>query len=85
MASIQNHNLPGAMVRLLMRKRGITIRDLAAKFKITMKRVREVRASGVRGFAANEWHYMITGAWLDLPRGGVSPPSCDSRLSRDGQ
>lgn len=65
MASIPDYKLPGAMVRRLMRKHGVTIRSVAEKYNITMKRVREVRANGVRGFAASEWHYMITGAWLD--------------------
>jgi hypothetical protein len=60
-----DYKLPGAMVRRLMRKRGMTIRALAAKHGLTMKRVREVRANGVRGFLANEWHYLITGQWLD--------------------
>jgi hypothetical protein len=57
--------LPDAAVRHLMRKHGVTIRVLAQRFDLTMKRVREVRAKGVSGFAASEWHYMITGAWLD--------------------
>lgn len=65
MANSPDYILPGTMVRRLMRKHGVTIRYLAQKFKITMKRVREVRAGGARGFAASEWHYMITGAWLD--------------------
>ena len=60
-----DYRLPGAMVCRLMRKHGVTIRALAAKHNITMKRVREVRVSGVRGFLANEWHYLITGQWLD--------------------
>lgn len=62
-----DYRLPGAMVRRLMRKHGITIRALAIKHGITMKRVREVRANGVRGFHANEWHYLVTGYWLDQP------------------
>jgi hypothetical protein len=60
-----NYSLPGAMVRRLMRARNLTIRALATKHNITMKRVREVRAYGVRGFLANEWHYLITDQWLD--------------------
>lgn len=67
MTASPDYRLPGAMVCRLMRKRGITIRALAQKWNITMTRVREVRMHGVRGFAANEWHYMITGAWLDGP------------------
>lgn len=65
MAITPDYKLPGAMVCRLMRKHGITIRSLAQKFGLTMKRVREVRAAGARGFAASEWHYMITGVWLD--------------------
>lgn len=60
-----DYRLPGAMVRRLMRKHGVTIRSLASTHSITMKRVREVRANGVRGFLANEWHRLITGQWLD--------------------
>lgn len=72
MASIPDYKLPGAMVRRLMRKHGVTIRSVAEQYNITMKRVREVRANGVHGFAASEWHYMITGAWLDdLPMQSV--------------
>lgn len=53
------------MIKRMMRKRGITIRALAERFQITQKRVREVRANGVTGFLASEWHYMLTGQWLD--------------------
>lgn len=67
MTASPDYRLPAAMVCRLMRKRGITIRALALKWNVTVKRVREVRTHGVRGFAANEWHYMITGAWLDGP------------------
>lgn len=66
MATIPDYNLPGAMVRRLMRSRGITIRALANRHGLTLARVREVRAHGVRGFLASEWHFMITGAWLDI-------------------
>lgn len=65
MASIPNYNISGAMIRRLMRNHGVTIRSLAQRFDLTMKRVRDVRAEGVRGFAASEWHYMICGVWLD--------------------
>lgn len=65
MANIPDYSLPGAMIRRLMRKHGVTIRALAIKYNITMKRVREVRSDGVRGFYANEWHFLITGVWLD--------------------
>lgn len=59
------HRLPGRMVCRLMRKHKVTIRALATKFNITQKRIREVRKDGVRGFLASEWHYLITGHWLD--------------------
>lgn len=65
MATIPDYRLPGAMVRRLMRKHGVTIRELAYKFGLTMKRVRQVRNEGARGFTASEWHFMITGVWLD--------------------
>ncbi len=48
-----------------MRKHGVTIRTLAQKYNVTIKRVRKVRAEGASGFAACEWYYMITGVWLD--------------------
>lgn len=66
MASIPSYRLSGRMVRRLMRKHGHTIRSLANRFKVTMKRVREVREDGARGFAAVEWHFLLTGIWLDL-------------------
>ena len=66
-----DYKLPGAMIRRLMRKHRVTIRSLAQKYDITMVRVREVRMKGVRGFYANEYHFMITGVWLDnLPSDG---------------
>lgn len=65
MATIPNSRLSGAMICRLMRQHNATIQDLADRFKITKKRIREVRLSGVTGFLASEWHYMITGAWLD--------------------
>lgn len=67
MTASSDYRLPGSMVRRLMRNRGITIRALARRWNVTMKRVRQVRKLGVRGFAANERQYMITGAWLDGP------------------
>lgn len=65
MAAIQNSRLSGVMICRLMRKHHITIQGLSERFQITKKRIREVRACGVAGFLASEWHYMITGAWLD--------------------
>lgn len=65
MATIPNYRLSGAMVRRLMRQHRVTIRSVAQKWNITMKRVREVRKDGATSFAASEWHFMITGRWLD--------------------
>lgn len=53
--------LTGDGVCRLMRKHKVTIRGIAQAYNITQKRVREVRANGVRGFLAAEWTYMITG------------------------
>lgn len=55
--------LSGPMVCTMMRKHKVTIAALAAKFNLTQKRVREVRAQGVTGFLAKEWTFMITGQW----------------------
>jgi hypothetical protein len=66
MATMENYRLTGLAVRSLMRTHGVTIRALARQYKVTLKRVREVRAVGVRGLAAIEWRYMITGVWIDL-------------------
>jgi hypothetical protein len=76
MASIPDYKLPGSMVRRLMRKHGVTIRTIAQKYHITMKRVREVRQDGARGFAASEWHFMITGVWLDGLRDISTADNC---------
>lgn len=59
----------GRVIRRLMRQHGVTIRGLALQHGLTMKRVREVRCQGAKaGFASNEWHWLITGKWLeDLP------------------
>lgn len=65
MAYIPDYKLPGAMVRRLMRKHGVTIKSMALQHQITMKRVRELRKDGARGFAASELHFLITGVWLD--------------------
>lgn len=58
--------LSGQEIRQLMRRHGKTISGLAAAFKLTQKRVREVRACGVTGFNAESWHFLITGAWPDV-------------------
>lgn len=83
MAQTPNYRLSGPMVRRLMRRHGVTIRSLAQQYNITMKRVREVRNEGVRGFAANEWHFIITGAWLDMPSAqATQTASIQTQLSK---
>lgn len=55
--------LTGPMLVSLMRKHRVKIRDLKAKYGLTLKRIREVRETGLSGFAAEEWCYLITGQW----------------------
>lgn len=55
--------LSGAQVRRLMRQHRQTIKGLAQAHGLTQKRIREVRRSGVDGFLAEEWHWMITSVW----------------------
>jgi len=70
--------LTGWKIRALMREHGATIRGIKAKHQITLKRTREVRANGVRGFAACEWFWIITGRWPDDP----VPPATSARPSQ---
>lgn len=55
--------LTGSMIVGLMRRNKVKMRDLKAKYGVTLKRIREVREKGVRGFAAAEWTMLITGKW----------------------
>ena len=55
--------LSGNMVRRLMRRHRVTMRDIKAKHQISLKRIREVRTGGVEGFFAAEWIFLITGQW----------------------
>lgn len=59
--------LTGTAIKRLMRKHGATLRGIKAQHKITLKRTREVRQTGVRGFLAAEWFWIITGRWPDEP------------------
>jgi len=61
----ENMVLTGTAIRRLMRKHGATLRGIKAQHQITLKRTREVRQSGVRGFLAAEWFWIITGRWPD--------------------
>lgn len=55
--------LTGQDICALMRKHGVTIRDLKARFGVTLKRTRYVRTNGVAGGFALDWIWMITGSW----------------------
>lgn len=57
--------IKGKTIRGLMRIHKLTIRGMAQKYDITMKRVREVRPKGVTGFSGDEWFMLITGKWPD--------------------
>jgi hypothetical protein len=59
----RSYRLSGGAIKRLMRNRGLTISGVAAKWSITRKRVREVRAEGVTGFMAENWFHMLTGQW----------------------
>lgn len=68
--------MSGAHVRMLMRRHGWTIRALAAQFKLTHKRVRDVRDRGVQGdLLVGEWLYMITGQWPEWARTDQADPA----------
>lgn len=57
--------LTGNGIKRLMRSHHVTMREIKSRYKITLKRIREVRANGVTGFAAEEWIFIITGKWPD--------------------
>lgn len=58
--------LSGREIASLMRRHKKTIRCIAKAHKITLKRIREVRAKGVEGFFAEDWTFIITGEWPRL-------------------
>jgi hypothetical protein len=64
--------ITGTQLVRLMRKHKVTMRQIKAKYQITLKRIREVRANGVEGFAATEWIFIITGTWPDANSGTSS-------------
>ena len=55
--------LTGIEIVSLMRRYKVTMRAIKSKYAITLKRTREVRAKGASGVAAENWVFMITGAW----------------------
>lgn len=46
---VHENSLTGAQIKALMRTHSVTIRQLARSMRITLKRVREVRAKGISG------------------------------------
>jgi hypothetical protein len=64
----REQNLSAQEVRQLMRCHGVTIRELASRMRITMKRVREVREAGVVGRCMRlDWVEAITGTGMFAP------------------
>lgn len=66
-------HITGPSIVKLMRAHGKTIRGLAAHMRITQRRVRAVRASGVTGTAfVQDWLEGITGSpdagWVVIAR-----------------
>tara|TARA_R100000808_G_C2151951_1_gene161188 strand:- start:4315 stop:4713 length:399 start_codon:yes stop_codon:yes gene_type:complete len=58
----QRHGFTGREVIKLMRKHDCTIRDLAKRMSITIKRIREVRRDGLAcPLSARDWLEAITG------------------------
>lgn len=53
--------LSGRQIVRLMRKHGVTIRDLSQRMGITQKRIRAIRTDGLDGMAAMDWQEGIQG------------------------
>lgn len=54
--------MSGTMIRILMRKHSVTIRELASRVQYPMTTVRRVRRSGLASrLAARDWVQAITG------------------------
>lgn len=59
---VEGGKMSGEDVTRLMRKHNVTIRELAKRAGITMKRIREVRASGLEDrLAIRDWIEAIVG------------------------
>ena len=54
--------LTGVEIRRLMRVHRWTIRRMADRLAVTLKRVRQMRAAGVTGHSACDWYEALTGA-----------------------
>jgi hypothetical protein len=69
--------LTGDRICSLMRLHGVTMRAIKIQYGITLKRIRQVRAEGVRGFMAEDWFHIITGRWPGQPAGGQEVAGSD--------
>lgn len=66
--------LPGRYIHRLMGRHQVTIKDLAHRMRITQKRVREVRANGIRGKCmCLDWYEAITKTGIFLTKGSPMP------------
>lgn len=65
MPSTSTSHISGPALRDLMAAHAVTPRELAARHRITQKRVREVLRAGVRGFLAVEWYFLVVGVWVE--------------------
>jgi len=68
---VEELTLSGSMIVGLMLRCKVKIRDIKARHGITLKRIREIREKGAKGFRAEEWVFIITGQW---PAKGWSYP-----------
>jgi hypothetical protein len=59
----------GREIKRLMRQYKVTIRDLAQRMQITIKRIRYIRKHGIKGHAACDWFEAITGSLSPRMRG----------------
>lgn len=58
--------ISGSEVRRLMRVHRWTLASFAARWSLTLTRIRHVRKHGLQaGVLAEEWRAMLTGTWSD--------------------
>lgn len=69
-ANAEHPSLPGRYIQRLMRRHHLTIRDLAKRMNITMKRVRTVRDEGIKGRCmCLDWYEAITQTGIFTTKG----------------
>lgn len=61
MSGFSSFRFSGSEIASMMRRNGKTIRALSAAMGISMKRIREIRKSGISGLAAMDWYEAING------------------------